>query len=189
MATEVPGSLTTYGYDKQNRLTSATQGTTVEGWTYDKNSNRNSATKTGTATVHSTYNAADQLCWTATTNGACSAAPAGATTYTYDANGNTTNAGTTTSAFNVFNQVTSTTVAGAMTNFAYAGLRNDERTSAGSTTHGVPIGGSLNGRCSASDRCLAAHHLDCRDYRVLASTPHGSMSEWVCPRSRCAGSG
>ncbi|WOH19126.1 RHS repeat-associated core domain-containing protein [Paenarthrobacter sp. GOM3] len=140
MATEVAGSLTTYGYDVQSRLTSATQGTTVEGWTYDKNSNRMNATKTGTPTVYSTYNAADQLCWTATTNGACGSAPAGATTYTYDANGNTTAAGTTTNAFNVFNQVTSTTVAGATTNFAYAGLRNDERTSAGSTNF---LNGSL----------------------------------------------
>ncbi|MCF3138771.1 hypothetical protein LRQ04_05825 [Paenarthrobacter sp. AR 02] len=140
MATEVAGSLTTYGYDVQNRLTSATQGATVEGWTYDKNSNRISASKTGVATQYSTYNAADQLCWTATTNGACSTAPTAATSYSYDANGNTTAAGTTTSAFNVFNQVTSTTVGATTTNFAYAGLRNDERTSAGSTNF---LNGSL----------------------------------------------
>ncbi|MFF1384747.1 RHS repeat-associated core domain-containing protein [Arthrobacter sp. NPDC058288] len=150
MTTEATGdttSTTTYSYDDRSRLTGAVNVTgavtTTEAWLHDKNSNRTRATK-GTDTAYSTYNGADQLCWTAATNVSCTEPPTGATTYAYDANGNTTTAGTATSAFNIFDQNTSTTTGGATTNFTYAGLRNDERTgtstSAGSTSF---LNGSL----------------------------------------------
>ncbi|MCA4135306.1 RHS repeat domain-containing protein [Arthrobacter sp. M4] len=133
MTTETPSIVTTYGYDKLNRLTSAVTGTTTETWAYDANSNRTQATKTGAASVYAAYNAADQLCWTGPSTGTCTTAPTGAISYSYDANGNTTAAGTATSNYNVFDQLTSITVSSTTTNFTYAGPRNDERTSAGST--------------------------------------------------------
>jgi RHS repeat-associated protein len=133
MTTEA-NAVTTYGYDKINRLTSAIIGSSTESWSYDANSNRTLATKTSAANIHSAFNAADQLCWTGPATGTCTTPPAGATDYNYDANGNTTAAGTTTSAWNVFDQLTSTTTAGTTTNYTYAGLRNDERTTAGATS-------------------------------------------------------
>lgn len=128
------GSVSTYGYDPMNRLTSTVTGTVTEGGTYDANANRTSATKTGAATVRAAFNAADQLCWTSTSTGSCATAPSGATTYGYDANGNTTTAGTTTSTFNVFDQFTANTTAGTTTAFTYTGPRNDERLTAGATS-------------------------------------------------------
>ncbi|WAH98195.1 RHS repeat domain-containing protein [Arthrobacter sp. MMS18-M83] len=128
------GSLaTTYGYDKLNRLTSAITGTTTETWAYDANSNRTQATKTGAATVYAAFNAADQLCWTGASTGTCTTAPTGATSYAYDANGNTTTAGAATQSYNTFDQLTGYTN-GTTTNFSYAGPRNDERLTAGATS-------------------------------------------------------
>lgn len=128
------GVITTYGYDKLNRLTSDIIGGTTQTWSYDANSNRTLATKTGTANIYSAFNAADQLCWTGPTTGTCSTAPAGATSYAYDANGNTTTAGATTHTYNVFDQFTSSTSTGTTTNFTYAGTRNDERLTAGTAS-------------------------------------------------------
>ncbi len=128
------GATTTYGYDKLHRLTSAITGTTTETWAYDKNGNRTLETETGAATVYAAFNAADQLCWTGASAGTCSTPPAGATTYAYDGNGNTTTAGTTTGTWNVFDQYTSHTAGSTTTNFTYAGTRNDERTTAGGTS-------------------------------------------------------
>lgn len=85
------GFVTTYGYDPVRRLTSATHVLVAQYWTYDANGNRLTAVKNG-QTIHSAYNAADQLCWTGSAAAACTAPPAGAATYTYDANGNTTKA-------------------------------------------------------------------------------------------------
>jgi RHS repeat-associated protein len=138
MTTET-GAATTYTYDAVRRLKTAVTGTVTEAWTYDLNGNRLTAAKTGTGTVHSAYNAADQLCWTGTAAGTCTAPPSGASTYTYDANGNTTKAGTPTMAWNTFDQMTSFT-SGTTTNFAYAGSSNTERTTAGATTF---LNGSL----------------------------------------------
>lgn len=70
MTTET-GAVTTYGYDAMNRLIQAVTGASTEAWTYDANGNRLTAAKTGSPTVHSAYNAADQLCWTAATAGTC----------------------------------------------------------------------------------------------------------------------
>ncbi|MGF9663173.1 RHS repeat-associated core domain-containing protein [Arthrobacter crystallopoietes] len=132
--TDETGAVTTYGYDKMARLTSAAVGTVTDSWTYDANGNRLTASKTGAATVHYAYNAADQLCWTGSTAGTCTAPPAGAALYTYDANGNNTKSGTPTSIWNTFNQMTSHTRSTTALPFTYAGPSNTERTSAGTTT-------------------------------------------------------
>jgi RHS repeat-associated protein len=133
MTTET-GAITTYGYDPVNRLTSAVAGTVTEAWTYDANGNRLTAAKTGAATVYSAYNAADQLCWTGSAGAACAAPPAGASTYTYDGNGNTTKAGTLSTGWNAFDQMTSFTTNGTTTNMSYAGSSNTERTAVGGTS-------------------------------------------------------
>ncbi|WP_043429303.1 RHS repeat-associated core domain-containing protein [Arthrobacter sp. FB24] len=130
--TDHAGTVTTYNYDEVNRLTQAVTGTNTETWAYDKNSNRTVDTKTGTANVYNAYNGADQLCWVGASAGTCASPPAGAVTYAYDANGNTTTAGATTQTYNVFDQFTSNTNGGT-TNYAYAGTRNDERTTADGT--------------------------------------------------------
>lgn len=76
--------------------------------------------------------AACQLCWAGPSAGTCASPPAGAVTYAYDANGNTTSAGASTQVYNVFDQFTSNTNGGT-TNYTYAGTRNDERTTSGGT--------------------------------------------------------
>ena len=135
------GTVTTYSYDAVNRLTSAVAGSITDSWTYDANGNRLTAAKTGTATDYYAYNAADQMCWYAPTTGTCASPPSGATTYTYDANGNTTAAGTTgTQAYNEFDQFIANTNGSSTINYTYAGTRNDERTTAGSTSF---LNGSL----------------------------------------------
>jgi RHS repeat-associated protein len=135
------GTVTTYGYDKINQLTSAVTGTVTESWTYDANGNRLTEAKTGTATIYSTYNAADQLCWYGSTSGNCSTPTTGATKYTYDANGNFTGGGSASNVtYNVFDQFISGTNGSTVTNYTYAGPRNDERLTAGSTSF---LNGSL----------------------------------------------
>ncbi|WP_043429301.1 RHS repeat-associated core domain-containing protein [Arthrobacter sp. FB24] len=137
--TDQAGTVTTYSYDPMNRLSQAVTGTVTETWTYDKNANRTKDTKTGTADVYNAYNAADQLCWAGSSAGTCASPPGGATTYSYDANGNTTVAGATTQGYNVFDQFTSNSNGGT-TNYTYTGSRNDERLTAGSTAF---LNGSL----------------------------------------------
>ena len=127
---------TTYGYDTVQRLTSAVTGTVTENWNYDLNGNRTSRVKTGVATVNYAYNAADQLCWTSTGTGTCAAPPVGATTYTYDANGNQTKGGTPTSTWNTFDQLATHNT----TNFTYTGPSNTERLTSGATSF---LNGSL----------------------------------------------
>ncbi|MDP9796782.1 YD repeat-containing protein [Catenuloplanes nepalensis] len=73
--TDLTGT-TNYAYDKLNRLTGAS-GALTRSYAYDDNFNRTSKTENGTETSY-TYNDAHQL------------TKAGSTTYSYDANGNTT---------------------------------------------------------------------------------------------------
>jgi RHS repeat-associated protein len=134
------GAVTTYSYDPVNRLTSAITGASTETWAYDKNGNRTLDTKAGTANVYSAFNAADQLCWAGPSAAACTAPPTGAVPYSYDANGNTTLAGATSQAYNVFDQFTSNTNGATTTAYTYAGPRNDERLTAGGTAF---LNGSL----------------------------------------------
>ncbi|MGH2357662.1 MAG: hypothetical protein ACRDGJ_06565, partial [Candidatus Limnocylindria bacterium] len=90
----LPGAASeTYGYSSINQLT--TRNATTQ-WAYDAADNLTRLTA-----GHQQFDAANQLCFTAsTTGGSCASPPAGATTYGYDVRGNrtsrTTSAGVTT---------------------------------------------------------------------------------------------
>lgn len=128
----VAGTTTTYGYDGLNRLTSASGGPGGNyTYSYDADSNRTKQT-VGSSSTYYHYNAADQLCWSGSTNGSsCTTTPSGDTSYTFDGAGNQTAAGTTSSSYNSKNQ---TTAIGS-TNFAYTGAGQSQRTTAGSTSY------------------------------------------------------
>lgn len=149
------GKTTSYTYDAQNRLTRAQAtagGTDDYQYTHDANANRTSQTVNGTVT-HYAYNAADQLCWSAPTAGACGSAPTGATTYTYDPTGNETSvSGRRTMAYNAKAQTTSVTPAGAAAlPMAYADADQSERVSAGGTAFtSSPLGVGLSKTGTAS---------------------------------------
>lgn len=136
--TDQSGNTTSYYYDGLNRLTSTT-GTDAGSWTYDNDGNRTSSTTSGGST-YAAYNAADELCWTATTSGSsCTSPPAGATSYTSDTTGNQTSdqtgQGALTNTINVFNQLISTAVSGnGAQNNTYADATNTERVTASGTT-------------------------------------------------------
>lgn len=133
---QVRGQTTTYNYDSQNRLTSATTaGGSTYAYAYDANGNRLSQTINGSQTSYA-YNAANELCWSyaGASNAGCSLPPTGATTYTFDGNGNETgdSAGASFS-YNAKNQTTSITPAGGSAlSMSYTGASQDERVTAGS---------------------------------------------------------
>jgi len=149
--TDVNGITTGYAYDALDRLLSATlknsSGTVkTYGYGYDKNGNRTTATVDG-ATTTAAFNGADQLCWTAPgspASPACGSPAAGATTYTYDANGNQTGSTTpsgagTATTYNSLDQATTITpTAQAPYAVTYAGPTQNQRLTytdtAGSTT-------------------------------------------------------
>jgi len=149
--TGVSGITTGYAYDALDRLLSATlknsSGTVkTYGYGYDKNGNRTTATVDG-ATTTAAFNGADQLCWTASGSPAsptCGSPAAGATTYTYDANGNQTGSTTpsgagTATTYNSLDQATTITpTAQAPYAVTYAGTTQNQRLTytdtAGSTT-------------------------------------------------------
>ncbi|WP_369964025.1 RHS repeat-associated core domain-containing protein [Leifsonia sp. EB34] len=83
-----PGSATTYGYNTNQYLTGSTVGTTTTAYNYDSVGD---PTTVGSATQ--VFDAAGQLCWTTTStvsSPTCASPASGATTYSYDANGNRT---------------------------------------------------------------------------------------------------
>ncbi|MBO1416574.1 RHS repeat-associated core domain-containing protein, partial [Streptomyces sp. FH025] len=83
----------TYQYSPLGQLKSVTTGGTTTGYGYDAADN---AVQLGT--VKQAFDAANQLCWSANgsapANPTCAAPPTGATTYTYDAQGERTQATT-----------------------------------------------------------------------------------------------
>lgn len=126
------GKVTTYGYVDQagnptTHLTGVTQtgGTGDVNWafTYDGNGNRLTANETGAATFSQTltFNAANQI----TTSG-----------YAYDGAGNLTASPGATYAYNGAEQMSSSTVNGVKTTYAYAGASQAELLS--ETTAGGP---------------------------------------------------
>jgi RHS repeat-associated protein len=137
------GDATLYGYDAHlnasmvtDRRTTGT-GLTGLAYTYDPVGNRLTQVRygTGAGTTTSKYNADDQLCWTkngTSTNG-CATPPTGSTVYTFSANGDETNAGSTTYGYDLENRMTAATVASVQTGYTYDGDGN--RLSA--TTAGV----------------------------------------------------
>jgi len=128
---KVTGRTTTYGYDELNRLTHAgavqtspTSGADYD-YAYDKNGNRTSSTVTGGTNPGYTYNAANELTST------------GATTSTYDPDGNltATSAGFT-AGYDTANTTTHATnpTGGADAALTYADAGQALRLSAGTAT-------------------------------------------------------
>jgi len=109
-----PGAATTYGYNANQYLTGSTVGTTTTAYGYDSVGD---PMKLGT--VNQVFDPAGQLCWTTTStvsSPACASPASGATTYSFDANGNRTGktpsgSAATTYGYNVAGELT--TVSGA----------------------------------------------------------------------------
>ncbi|MGH2752510.1 MAG: DNRLRE domain-containing protein, partial [Actinomycetota bacterium] len=95
--TDKDGRVTTYDYDKLNRLKDAelrsSSGTLIDDYLYgyDRNSNRTGKTINSSVTSYG-YNASNQLCWevSGASSASCSSPPTGAVTYDHDLNGNLT---------------------------------------------------------------------------------------------------
>jgi len=132
----------TYTYDSQNRLTQVCylqdcSGSGLAGisYTYDGVGNRLTETRYGSSpvTTYYAYNPDDELCWRAGSTGTCSSPPTGATTYTYDPNGNQTAAGSRTFTYDLENRLVSTTAGGATESYTYDGDGNRLTLSQGGT--------------------------------------------------------
>ena len=129
-----------YSYDSQARLTAATisAGTgTNYAYGYDAAGNITSRT-VGSSTTSYAYNAANELCWASSgaSNNDCTSPPAGATTYSFDADGNETGSSAGASfAYNAKNQTTAVTYGGTtVTGLTYSDSGQSQRTTSGSTT-------------------------------------------------------
>jgi RHS repeat-associated protein len=171
------GTTTTYAYDALNRLRRAdTSGSASSAYVYDYDnaSNRTSVTRDGSVTTFA-YGTANQLCWRVAGSSAagCGSPPAGATTYTYDANGNLTgsNAGLSI-AYNELNQTTSHTAGGATHSFAYAGDNQIERTQKNSVSYADTVLGLSSEVSGASTRYVR----DDRGELVGLRRPNGSAT-------------
>jgi RHS repeat-associated protein len=121
---------TTYGYDKDRRLTSACYRSSCAegsiGYTYDADGDRKKLIDSAGTTSYS-YNEGGQL---TTTEGS-----GGKMGYTYDNDGRRTAAGPTTYAWNAANELTNLTSSGTTINYAYDGAGNRaSATSGGQTT-------------------------------------------------------
>jgi RHS repeat-associated protein len=134
-----PNKVTTYCYDKLNRLTKATEapGSTFA-YQYDGNGNITRKTKDGGITSYG-FNRANQLCWSAPGAQASSACPAvsGATMFGHDGAGNLQNS--TAGLFLSYNQKEQTTTmtsltGGAQVSATYAGPNQFERATFGGIT-------------------------------------------------------
>jgi RHS repeat-associated protein len=115
---------TTYAYDGLNRLVGAA-GALSRSYSYDVDSNRTAKTENGVPTSYA-YNAADQL------------TAAGATTYSYDGQGNLTGSSSGWElGYNRAHQTTSVTAPGgvALDPITYAGSGQAERRRAGATRY------------------------------------------------------
>jgi RHS repeat-associated protein len=113
-----------YTLDALGRLTSVTYpGGTTESYTYDAHGNRTSKTAGGQTTSY-TYDDADQL------------VSEGSVTYTYDAAGNLTGRGSDSFTWDWRNRLSSATVGGTTTSYAYDGDEVRVRKTQGMTTTG-----------------------------------------------------
>lgn len=127
---------TRYTYDALSRLTQAeTTGSVSDTWSYEYGNASNRTKKThGSSVTSYRYNVANELCWrvAGTTTASCDdPAPSGATTYSYDANGDLTGSSDGLAAtYNVAKQKTDfkPNTAGSNTTFEYAGQGQKERT-------------------------------------------------------------
>lgn len=135
------GVSTAYSYDSLGRLKTATtrngSGTVTDdySYTYDGAGNmltRSAKANSGAATSTTfAYNNANELCWAVTGSSAnsCATAPSGATTYSYDLNGNQTGSSAGRAyTYNVSDQTASLTppLGGAAQSATYLGPNQDE---------------------------------------------------------------
>ncbi|MFC1415369.1 RHS repeat-associated core domain-containing protein [Streptacidiphilus cavernicola] len=135
----LPGSAETYAYTATEQVKSVTTGSGTTGYGYDQA--QNPSTSAGSSQA---FNTADQLCWTlpkAASAANCASPPTGATTYTYNAQGDRTSAkpatGTSsTYTYNQQNQLTGFSGPGGAATYTYngQGLRATKTTSAGTST-------------------------------------------------------
>ncbi len=140
-ATDVASNVTTYTYDALNRLTEAkvmNGGTQIRdnAYTLDGVGNIVRSTVNGTTTSYA-YNPANEICWSYAgySTNSCSSPPSGASSYSYDTDGNqTSNGAGTTMTYNALGQMTSETVSGTATTFAYDGDNQNELITDGSTS-------------------------------------------------------
>lgn len=142
------GAITRYDYDSISRLTQARTTNTAgavtreHAYTYDKVGNLTQEQLTGTTVANETrtqaYNAANELCWTATGSHTpdCASAPASATNYTYDSAGNLETSSSGLSAdYSLRNHTIAITPPGSNTaiNMDYTDATQDRRILAGDT--------------------------------------------------------
>jgi RHS repeat-associated protein len=141
------GNVTSYTYDSLDRLKTATTrnsgGTITDDYTYTYDAAGNMTQRVAKANSGSTttttyaYNKANELCWSisGTPANTCANKPAGAVSYTYDANGNQTGASTGRAyTYNVFDQTASLTppLGGTVQNATYLGPNQSEIVTRGS---------------------------------------------------------
>jgi YD repeat-containing protein len=147
------GTSTTWGYDANSQLTFQSAGPAQ---TYGYDPAGNPTTLAGNAQA---FNPGNQLRWTATTSMAgtnrdCATAPGSATSYTYNANGDRTAAGSSAYTWNLADHLTAASTTGGTSSDSYdpSGLRVSKTVGAVSTdftrdgTAGIPelIGGGAN---------------------------------------------
>ncbi len=140
--TTEPAGVTAYKYDQVDRLKEATGPTGTFAYEYDGNSNRTKQTINGTDSFFA-VDAADQLCHQAAIQAACGSAPAGATSFSYDDNGNLTGQSDgRVLTYNAKDQNTSFKAGGGATStMGYFGTGQAERTgAAGATFTNGPLG-------------------------------------------------
>jgi len=137
----------TYGYDAVNRLAQATvTAGTGTSYAYGYDAIGNLVTKVaGSATTSYAYNADKELCWaySGSSSNSCSSPPTGATTYTFDPNGNQTGSSAGDSfTYNSKNQATAMTSAGTtLSPITYSGVGQAQRTMAGTSTFNSSLSG------------------------------------------------
>ncbi|WP_329311193.1 RHS repeat-associated core domain-containing protein [Streptomyces sp. NBC_01262] len=135
----------TYQYTALEQLKSSTTGTTTTSFAYDAADN---PVQVGTS--GQTFDAANQLCWSTTatmpTSPTCASAPTGATTYTYNSEGDRTNAATTSAAttysYNQADQLTGVTSDSTTATYTYDGDGLRASKTVGATTTAFTWDGS-----------------------------------------------
>ena len=136
--TGLPGGAQTYTYTDREQLKSSTTGTSTAAYTYDA-----AANPTTTAGSSQAFDAAGQICWalpSGTSAAGCAAAPAGATAYQYNAQGDRismTPAGgsATTYGYDQADRLTSVSGPAGAASYAYDGTGLRTTKTAGATTN------------------------------------------------------
>lgn len=153
------GTSTTWGYDANSQLTFQSAGP-AQSYGYDPAGNPTKLTSTGapSASITQVFDATNQLCWSAPTSAAgsnptCGAGP-GATSYTYNANGDRIAAGSSAYTWNLADHLTAASTTGGTSSSSYdpSGLRVSKTVGGVSMdftwddTAGIPelIGGGAN---------------------------------------------